>query len=634
MEESLSEKDLLLLEIMTYSDDSLADAAADGISWGHPDNYNDEIKNLIDNYDFSRFKRDDIISWGWRKIIEEISSNDFRERVSDNYSIGNNSGEIDKKEGKTFVEIINEYNDNHVNPDNEIGETHMTGQEWQNVIEEIRGNENLAHLKMTEYQLKDAEGKVLAYVYENPKDHSAIVTFKGTTGAREWKDDVTAAGIADSPCLEEALDFINSLPYDKITVVGHSKGGNKAQYVALLSDKVVRAISLDGEGMSKQFLEKYAPEIKANAGKIKCYAYSGDYVHELGFEIPGAEYHYVEGHEPNNMVLNHGAYTMFSFDENGNLCFVIADPDKENEYVKRIRSLANYLINQTQDQGDWNKLESLTGTILSMISSGNFDSDEEKYKAIIETLLDDQNRDTASKLAAYLVVYVKDNGIDEERLKKLLTEYIGVEEDQVPVSTIMYLVNQLTDGGPDPLVKYFPGIGMKSKVKELLVNMGFSEEEADKYSDKVLELYDEIEDKYTKLKEAGVNGIQKCDPPKLAEYTAKVRDFSVAALTSILNVIDEIEMVKFDTFSGWNYFTGEPWYERLQAQDVRTQVQINIDSLSNFNGISKICLKKVFDDANASDNRYAIRIGSALMLLNWAISQVRNTSNTLNPKGA
>ena len=37
MEESLSEKDLLLLEIMTYSDDSLADAAADGISWGHPD---------------------------------------------------------------------------------------------------------------------------------------------------------------------------------------------------------------------------------------------------------------------------------------------------------------------------------------------------------------------------------------------------------------------------------------------------------------------------------------------------------------------------------------------------------------------------------------------------------------------
>ena len=138
MEESLSEKDLLLLEIMTYSDDSLADAAADGISWGHPDNYNDEIKNLIDNYDFSRFKRDDIISWGWRKIIEEISSNDFRERVSDNYSIGNNSGEIDKKEGKTFVEIINEYNDNHVNPDNEIGETHMTGQEWQNVIERAR----------------------------------------------------------------------------------------------------------------------------------------------------------------------------------------------------------------------------------------------------------------------------------------------------------------------------------------------------------------------------------------------------------------------------------------------------------------------------------------------------------------
>ena len=61
---------------------------------------------------------------------------------------------------------------------------------------------------------------------------------------------------------ESCSDYIENLPYDSITVAGHSKGGNKAQYVTVLSDKVDRCISMDGQGFSQEFIDKYYAEIQ------------------------------------------------------------------------------------------------------------------------------------------------------------------------------------------------------------------------------------------------------------------------------------------------------------------------------------------------------------------------------------
>ena len=47
------------------------------------------------------------------------------------------------------------------------------------------------------------------------------------------------------------------------------KGGNKAQYVGILSDKVDRVLSLDGQGFSKEFVEKYQDLIDKNRHKIR-----------------------------------------------------------------------------------------------------------------------------------------------------------------------------------------------------------------------------------------------------------------------------------------------------------------------------------------------------------------------------
>ena len=86
----------------------------------------------------------------------------------------------------------------------------------------------------------------------------------------------------------EAADVVLG-PYDSITVTGHSKGGNKAQYVTVLSDKVDRCISMDGQRFSQEFLNQYYAEIEKKGGCIKNYFLDGDFVSILLFPVLGSD---------------------------------------------------------------------------------------------------------------------------------------------------------------------------------------------------------------------------------------------------------------------------------------------------------------------------------------------------------
>ena len=57
---------------------------------------------------------------------------------------------------------------------------------------------------------------------------------------------------------EDKAVYIKNLPKEygnNITVTGHFKGGNKAQYVTIVTDRIGRCVSFDGQGFSKEFLE-------------------------------------------------------------------------------------------------------------------------------------------------------------------------------------------------------------------------------------------------------------------------------------------------------------------------------------------------------------------------------------------
>ena len=123
----------------------------------------------------------------------------------------------------------------------------ISGKQWAAIIRQIQNDPELYSL-----DIAGKDDSVPAICFTDPNDpDSAVVAFKGTTGQKEWWDNGSGFGLSDTEKQKEALEYIENLPYNSITVTGHSKGGNKAQYVTVLSDKVDRCISMDGQGFSQ-----------------------------------------------------------------------------------------------------------------------------------------------------------------------------------------------------------------------------------------------------------------------------------------------------------------------------------------------------------------------------------------------
>lgn len=175
-------------------------------------------------------------------------------------------------------------------------------------------------------------------------DGSVSVVFRGT-GSGEWIDNGEGlSGISEQNTYEtytdgklsteitvendyatdqqvEALNWFNRIASENgwdestnITISGHSKGGNKAQFVTINSDLVDNCYSFDGQGFSPEALkaleEKYGIKFEERRQRILCFATDNDYVNILGerlapedhvffFESPIGDdnaigYHYME----------------------------------------------------------------------------------------------------------------------------------------------------------------------------------------------------------------------------------------------------------------------------------------------------------------------------------------------------
>lgn len=206
-------------------------------------------------------------------------------------------GSVVKAAGLEFVneynsvgKMLNEYDDNALKKlenAGTIGNSYTQGSEWAAVIRAIKADSKLMNLKISDIHMS-TKGKTVAICFESPENsQKAIVAFRGTIDGEEWEDNVKGFNVTDTQCQKEALNYVESLKYSDITVVGHSKGGNKAQYVAITSDKVTRCLSMDGQGFSQEFIDKYWAEIRDKGEIITNYSLNNDYVHILLFPVSG-----------------------------------------------------------------------------------------------------------------------------------------------------------------------------------------------------------------------------------------------------------------------------------------------------------------------------------------------------------
>lgn len=229
--------------------------------------------------------------------------------------------------------------------------------------------------------IKDIENSILGSKYSSKKnmknmnpvvnatfvsgESKVYIVYKGTSGAMEWRDngELGYEDITDTKQQISALEYYDKISgkIDKLTtsrnkeeieiwISGHSKGGNKAQYIGILrgDDQRVRGVhSFDGPGFNKSFHIKYRDKIAKNSHKIISVSSDRDFVNIL-FKLVAGSVLYIEANtnkgessKRDNVIIHRfgGYHSIFAMFKVKGDFVVLGDIVPQNEMVRIIHNL-------------------------------------------------------------------------------------------------------------------------------------------------------------------------------------------------------------------------------------------------------------------------------------------------------
>lgn len=306
-------------------------------------------------------------------------------------------------DGKTVREIITDIENDGYN----VKACEMTASEWKELVAMVKNEPTLLDYTVTNYK-NDSKTGMRAACFVNDKNNptDVNVVFRGTSGDYEWHDNGEGGYLSDTEQQELAAEYVNNLPEnygDNMTVTGHSKGGNKAQYVTIVTDRIGKCISYDGQGFSPEFLEKYANEIAKKSNKITSISASEDFVNCLLYSIAG-ECIYIETEKQDNFLHNHKPNILF--DKDGKL----RKETEQSDLSKFINEYTTYMISNLEEP---ERSLTIDGIIALLEKGENKESLEHTLYALVNA---------GSHLDDFVFDYIGDEyGVTAE----LITTYIA-----------------------------------------------------------------------------------------------------------------------------------------------------------------------------------------------------------------
>lgn len=307
-------------------------------------------------------------------------------------------------------------------------------EEWRTIINHALNDQNLSGMYLADVMYNENTGGKAFCVTTEPSidgEYSSstegYVVFAGT-GKNGWRDNTVAATESDTPQQEEALGFVENLPLSlqNITVSGHSKGGNKAMYVTVRSDRIDACYAFDGQGFSQKFMDKYATEIEENEGKIHNYCQSKDFVNILLFQIDGIDHrYYCNGQGIEDLSYYHRVHSLFRRDENGEILYELADEGQQDFSMEFLHEICVYLLTHAP-KGEQVVIMSVLGEILQKTMG---QSDAVVNQEIIEKYGIDAVAILIKYVAAFLDEYRKEHPIQFDlnfmAIYSLLIKFFG-----------------------------------------------------------------------------------------------------------------------------------------------------------------------------------------------------------------
>lgn len=498
---------------------------------------------------------------------------------------------------ETLGEMLEVYDDNKLSQMDKAG-----GKEAKQaaIIREIKADPELCDLK-----IHDINSDVLAVTFED-ENGELIVAFRGTGPDYEWDDNAVGLGAADTPCQVQALEYIESLDGEHITVTGHSKGGNKAQYVTLLSDKVDRCVAMDGQGFSGEFVNKYQGEIRQRGNLIRNYYVDGDYVNILLYPVPGAEQICVDSTGDVTGKSFHYSTSFYHYyqDSDGHWHLGYRDGNGEiQDYLKlgsredsmRLAHEFTCFVLNVMPQDQRQETGAYVGALLAIAMMGGFQYKEVYYTDVKEFLLSDP--EMLGRVLAYIIRFAETYNLSAEEIESLV-DWLGMREALEEAVTVansvlsespglcalvgcgvltvgtlfLMLMNNLRDGKRDYIINWLFGLlGAK-------------------------DVWAETEDAYESIPSFNKHAA-------IMNYTgtSKIRDFTMGTESRIMDSIRRISASTVGSIYDWPQYSDEEWYDDLLIDNAVRGISTYFSRLQEVNTQSELQIRNVFRQARFTD---------------------------------
>lgn len=199
-----------------------------------------------------------------------------------------------------------------------------------------------------------------ACTFSAPDNSTVYVVYRGT-GDGEWPDNGIGMTKAVTTQQERALEYFEEVvetmgagEKQRLVITGHSKGGNKAQFVTMetqYSDRIDACYSVDGQGFSHQAIKRWQNKygksgFEKRTQKIQGIHGENDYVNVLGnCIIPQENIRYVRtAVEKSNYAGYHDIKYMFAEwkADLGTGTDTIVFRGRKNPYTSGRGTLGNY----------------------------------------------------------------------------------------------------------------------------------------------------------------------------------------------------------------------------------------------------------------------------------------------------
>ena len=505
---------------------------------------------------------------------------------------------------------------------------YMSDGEWSDVFAAIESNERLMSLDLAanEYDPR-TEHTAMCFVDRrgtaSAEDDQAYVVFMGTGNHVEWKDNVTGGGVVETDAQRQARKFIEGLPYDGIVVSGHSKGGNKAQYVTITDEegKISRCVTYDAQGFSKAFVFKHADNIDENAGKITAYATEYDYVNVLLYEIiSGANYRYVEANEAVGGFAEYHCPNAFFVMENGEIRLTemgdFGGPDAwlDEGSAEVIRSFTVFLLN-TASEKDLSMILEFVGNTLGDIMGGA----EGKTEAeILLELLEPENSEALIATLSYIMRYA--DAIGEDAMDSLLDVLKATGAGDGVIGMVEFILK-------NPLIaEGFVARALSSDVVQQIIAYV-----AYKYG---IELTPDTIERFVmcwvaaKGKSIAIS-YDSTDFITPVPGTAQIRDFTTLKKEELLSAVESIHRIDYPSLHTWGRYSGEEWYFDLGVNRKKNALERCFDDVLDEDGRQLRDMNRVFNREGVIDSKCGRALYAYADRLSGSASDMERLANGL-----